>query len=50
MSMASIRLHEWPDWTGGTRRWRYAGMAGFAFFFVKGLLWLLVPLAWYAIN
>ena len=50
MSITSVRLHGWPGWTGSARLWRYTGMAGFAFFLIKGLLWLLIPLAWYAIN
>jgi len=50
MSIAPIRLHGWPGWTGSARLWRCAGMTGFAFFFIKGLLWLLIPIAWYVIN
>lgn len=50
MSVASIRLHGRPGWISGARLWRSAGMVGFAFFFIKGMLWLLVPLAWYVVN
>ena len=50
MSMASIRAHGWQGRTDAKILWRRAGLAGFAFFFVKGLVWLLAPLAWYVIR
>lgn len=50
MSIASIRAHRASNWIGNTKLWRCAGTAGFAFFFIKGLLWLLVPLTWYAMK
>jgi hypothetical protein len=50
MSMTPIKLHGWPCWTSGARLWRSAGMTGLAFFFIKGLLWMLLPLAWYAMK
>jgi hypothetical protein len=49
MSMATIRLQGAPG-SGHGRLWRSLGMAGFAFFFIKGLLWLLLPLAWYVMK
>jgi hypothetical protein len=30
-----------------TRWWKRAGLISFGFFFIKGLLWLTVPLMWY---
>lgn len=45
MSLATIKLHR--EAVGSGRFWRSAGMAGVAFFFLKGLFWLLLPLAWY---
>ncbi|WP_455379200.1 hypothetical protein [Petrachloros mirabilis] len=49
MSMAAMRLHEALGRLNG-KFWRSAGMAGFAFFFIKGLLWLLFPLTWYVMK
>ena len=49
MSMATIRLQGVLGGSHG-RLWRSVGMAGFAFFFIKGLLWVLLPLAWYVMK
>lgn len=32
------------------RTWKRLGMVGFAFFLLKGLLWLLIPLLIYLIG
>ena len=50
MNMASIKSHAWPGSTAGTTLWRRVGLVGFTFFFLKGMLWLLLPLGLYVIG
>ena len=47
MNAASIRLHGRPGWISHGKLWQSAGLVGLAFFLIKGMRWLLIPLAWY---
>ena len=45
----SIKAGIWPIWGGHTvvPLWKRAGLTGVAFFLVKGLLWLVMPVMLY---
>jgi len=37
-------------YNNGKRFWKRLGMAGFAFFLVKGLVWLAIPVVMYLLG
>ena len=50
MQTAMIRENPQSSDSQSTKLLRRLGVAGFAFFFIKGMLWLLIPAAMYLIR